>query len=278
MHAPQTIKTRPPVQPDSQADSAMHHPAHHRDQGKDTSLTNRRAAKKGHSMHSKEAANATTTPHILPYIGRGMAETTNPKHTQPTRNHPADKQTPPQHKAERPDATAKPSDARPAIRNMEARAARNRTTTPTPRHAKQRSTVCSNEHPKRNPCTKPQCKCAPTSPPKTKPNAKVHRREKKTHSIQIPPPGLKTCLDPCLPGSSTARKTHMRSRKRQRAHRAKPNHQRSKKTSPPGDSAPASPPAKHVTPTTPLPETENRDRSGMDLDKERRIQPEPIRS
>ncbi|MEQ2301390.1 hypothetical protein AMECASPLE_035324, partial [Ameca splendens] len=97
----------------------MHHSAHHRAQGKDTSLTSRRAVKKDHSTHSKEAAlppemqnhqhpcqpsrndrgkpscgspraNATATPHNLPYIGRGTVETTNPKHTPPTRNHPAD--------------------------------------------------------------------------------------------------------------------------------------------------------------------------------------------
>ncbi|KAK5600774.1 hypothetical protein CRENBAI_010352 [Crenichthys baileyi] len=51
------------------------------------------------------------TPHILPYIGRGTVKTTNPKHTSPTRNHPAVKQTPPQYKAEKRDATAEPSDA-----------------------------------------------------------------------------------------------------------------------------------------------------------------------
>ncbi|MEQ2307700.1 hypothetical protein AMECASPLE_020946 [Ameca splendens] len=46
----------PPGQPGSQADPAMHHSAHHHAQGKDTSVTSRGAAKKGHSMHSKEAA------------------------------------------------------------------------------------------------------------------------------------------------------------------------------------------------------------------------------
>ncbi|XP_047242455.1 extensin-like [Girardinichthys multiradiatus] len=59
-------------------------------------------------------ANATATPHILPYIGRGTVKTKNPKHRPPTRNQPADKETPPQYKAEKPDATAEPSDARPA--------------------------------------------------------------------------------------------------------------------------------------------------------------------
>ncbi|MED6256289.1 hypothetical protein ATANTOWER_023370, partial [Ataeniobius toweri] len=58
-------------------------------------------------------ANATATPHILPYIGRGTIKTTNPKHTPHTRNHPADKQTPPQYKAEKRDGTAEPSDACP---------------------------------------------------------------------------------------------------------------------------------------------------------------------
>ncbi|MEQ2278476.1 hypothetical protein XENORESO_019355 [Xenotaenia resolanae] len=36
-------------------------------------------------------SNTTAPPHILPYIGRGTVKTTNPKHTPPTRNHPADK-------------------------------------------------------------------------------------------------------------------------------------------------------------------------------------------
>ncbi|MEQ2249287.1 hypothetical protein ILYODFUR_027740 [Ilyodon furcidens] len=48
------------------------------------------------SSRSSSRANATATPHILPYIGRGTVKTTNPKHPPPTRNHPADKQTPPQ--------------------------------------------------------------------------------------------------------------------------------------------------------------------------------------
>ncbi|KAK5619278.1 hypothetical protein CRENBAI_018128 [Crenichthys baileyi] len=114
-------------------------------------------------------ANATATPHILPYIGRGTVKTTNPEHTPPTRNHPADKQTPPQHEAEKPDATAEPSDAHPAIQNTEASAAMHRTTTPTLQHAKQRRTVCSNEHPKQKPSTKPTpCKYAPHRPSKNK--------------------------------------------------------------------------------------------------------------
>ncbi|MEQ2265761.1 hypothetical protein XENORESO_012187 [Xenotaenia resolanae] len=121
----------------------MHHPTHHCIQGKDAGPASRRVPQKGHSMHSKEAAlpprrrttnihasqakmtepsqaavppraNATATPHSLPYIGRGTVKTTNPTHTPPTRNHPADKQTPPQYKAEKPDAIAEPSDACPA--------------------------------------------------------------------------------------------------------------------------------------------------------------------
>ncbi|MEQ2284727.1 hypothetical protein AMECASPLE_024497 [Ameca splendens] len=117
----------------SQADPAMHHPAHHHAQGKDASPASRRAAQKGHSTHSNHQhpcqpskndrakpscgsprANATATPHIIPYIGRGTVKTTNPKHPPPTRNHPADRQTPPQHKAQNPNATTEPSDASPA--------------------------------------------------------------------------------------------------------------------------------------------------------------------
>ncbi|MED6259361.1 hypothetical protein ATANTOWER_021503 [Ataeniobius toweri] len=103
-----------------------------------------------------------------------------------TRNHPADRQTPPQHKAEKPDATAEPSNAHPeAHTHTEARAAMHKTTDPTPQHAIKRRTERSNEHPKQKPCTKPTpWKCAPTSPPNTKPPAKVHPCEK-THSILV---------------------------------------------------------------------------------------------
>ncbi|XP_047245507.1 extensin-like [Girardinichthys multiradiatus] len=62
----------------------------------------------------RKSASATATPHILLFIRRGTAKTTNPKHTQPTRNHPANEQTPPQYEAEKPDASAELSDARPA--------------------------------------------------------------------------------------------------------------------------------------------------------------------
>ncbi|MEQ2216898.1 hypothetical protein XENOCAPTIV_024835, partial [Xenoophorus captivus] len=59
-------------------------------------------------------ASTTATPPILLCIRRGMARTTNPKHTEPTRNHPANEQTPPQYEAETPDASAEPSDTHPA--------------------------------------------------------------------------------------------------------------------------------------------------------------------
>ncbi|MEQ2180913.1 hypothetical protein GOODEAATRI_006142 [Goodea atripinnis] len=59
-------------------------------------------------------ASATATPHILLCICGGTANTTNPKHTQPTRNHLANEQTPHQYEAEKPDASAELSDARPA--------------------------------------------------------------------------------------------------------------------------------------------------------------------
>ncbi|KAK5604705.1 hypothetical protein CRENBAI_012445 [Crenichthys baileyi] len=175
----------------SQADPAMHQPAHHRAQGKDTGLTSKRAAKIGHSTHSKEA-----TPHPERY------RTTNIHASQAEKTDPSQAAVPPEptpqqhhttfhtsHKAERPNATGEPSDARPALQTTEARAATHRATIPTPQHAKQRRTVRSNEHPKRKPCTKPTpCKCAPTSPPKTKPPAKVHPREKKTNGIQVQVP------------------------------------------------------------------------------------------
>ncbi|KAK5613556.1 hypothetical protein CRENBAI_019818 [Crenichthys baileyi] len=161
------------VQPGSQADPVMHHPAHHRAQGKDASSASRGATQKGHSMHSKEAtlphkkqnhqhpcqpskndrakpsccyprANATATPHILPYIGRDTVKTTNPEHTPPTRNHPADKQTPPQYKPEKPDATAEPSDALPAAPTFGGQSRH-------AQHAITRRTERSKEHRKQKP-------------------------------------------------------------------------------------------------------------------------------
>ncbi|KAK5622050.1 hypothetical protein CRENBAI_011551 [Crenichthys baileyi] len=70
--------------------------------------------------------------------------------------------------------------------HTEARATMHRTTAPTPQHAKQWRKQLSNEHPKQKPCTKlTPYKCAPTSPPKTKPPAKLHPHEKNTHSIQV---------------------------------------------------------------------------------------------
>ncbi|KAK5603457.1 hypothetical protein CRENBAI_006956 [Crenichthys baileyi] len=131
-------------------------------------------------------ANATATSHILPYIARGTVKTTNPEHTPPTRT---TQQTSKPHLSIRPRSpTQPPSPAMPALQHLhsEARAAVHRTTAPTPRHAIQRRTERSKEHPKQQPCTKPTlCKCALNSPPKTKPPAKVHPHEKKTHSIQV---------------------------------------------------------------------------------------------
>ncbi|KAK5611395.1 hypothetical protein CRENBAI_017403 [Crenichthys baileyi] len=70
---------------------------------------------------------------------------------------------------------------------MEARATMHRTTTPTPKHAKQRRTECSNEHPKQKPCTKPTPgKCAPTSPLKKKSPAKVHPLAPRKNPHQSP--------------------------------------------------------------------------------------------
>ncbi|MEQ2256836.1 hypothetical protein ILYODFUR_028201, partial [Ilyodon furcidens] len=116
-------------------------------------------------------ANATATPHILPYIGRGTVKTTNPKHRPPTRNQPADKETPPLYKAEKPDATAEPSDACPAAPTHRGQSHHAYDHHPMPpQHAIEWRTECSNEHPKQKPCTKPTpCKCIPISPPKRKP-------------------------------------------------------------------------------------------------------------
>ncbi|KAK5605132.1 hypothetical protein CRENBAI_024931 [Crenichthys baileyi] len=137
-HAPHHTR-----QPGIQADPVTHHSA----QGKDAGPASLRAPQKGHSPQIKDGAsppktqnhqhagqpgkknrvkpscsspraNATATPRTLPYFDRGKVKTTNPKHTPPTRNHPADKQTPAQYKAEKPDATAEPGDAHPAATTL----------------------------------------------------------------------------------------------------------------------------------------------------------------
>ncbi|XP_047226632.1 extensin-like [Girardinichthys multiradiatus] len=221
MHAPQTIKPRPPGaarqssrprdatprpppcprkrhQPNKQK-GGKERPQHAQQRGRTPPLRCRTT--NIHAIHDRAKpscgsprANATATPHLLPYIGRGTVETTNPKHTPPTRNPPADKQTPPQHKTERPDATAEPSEACPAVQNTEARAAAHRTTTPTPQHTKQRRTAHSNEHPKRKPCTRPTpCKCAPPALQKQSPLQKC------THVRRRPIASRSKNLDPAPP-------------------------------------------------------------------------------
>ncbi|MEQ2159795.1 hypothetical protein GOODEAATRI_026943 [Goodea atripinnis] len=200
-------------QPGSHADPAMQHPAHHRSQGKDTSPASRRrhrratshTAKRLHSPRDAELltsmpakqkqqsqakpqippqANATATPHILPYIGRGTVKTTNPKPTSLTRNHPADKQTPSQFKAEKPDATTEPSNARPAAHTCGDQS--RRTQDHRPNTTALHTVECSKEHPKQKQCTKPTlCKCTSTNPPNTNPPGKGHPHEEKTHSIQV---------------------------------------------------------------------------------------------
>ncbi|KAK5615064.1 hypothetical protein CRENBAI_006190 [Crenichthys baileyi] len=131
---------------------------------------------------SSTRPNATDTakPHILPYVCWDTLKTTNPKYTAPTRNHSADKQTPPQYKDEKLDAIVKPSDACPAAPTHNGQsftAQDHHHSTPYSRGQK--------EHPKQKLCTKPKlCKCAPTRLPEISPPVKVHSREKKTHSIQ----------------------------------------------------------------------------------------------
>ncbi|MED6253028.1 hypothetical protein ATANTOWER_020990 [Ataeniobius toweri] len=102
MHAPQTIKQRPPgaARQSSRPRDAppcplpcprkRHQPNKPGDAEPLTSMPAKQKNKAKPSCVSPRA-NATATPHNLPYIGRGTVETTNPKHTPPTRNHPADK-------------------------------------------------------------------------------------------------------------------------------------------------------------------------------------------
>ncbi|KAK5619822.1 hypothetical protein CRENBAI_006779 [Crenichthys baileyi] len=235
MHPHRQTNRDPQGQPGSQADPAMHHPAHHRAQGKDASPSIRRAAHQHSCRPSKNdrakpscgspRANATVTQHILPYIGRGMVKTTNPKHTPPTRNHPADKQTPPQYKAEKPDATTEPSDAPPAAPTHGGHS----------RHA--------------------QDHCPNTTPSKKTP-AKVHPRERKTHSIQV----QEHARHPYTCQKQPLEKSHTETHKRQRAHRAKTKTHQEAKTSAPRDQprpARLPKPCRTLRPSSPRP---NRDR------------------
>ncbi|MEQ2238611.1 hypothetical protein ILYODFUR_034912 [Ilyodon furcidens] len=177
-------------QPGSQAESTTHHPAHHHAQWKDAALASQRVPQKGYSTRSKEAelpperqnhqhpgqpskndrakpscsspqANATPTPHILLYVGRYTGKITNPKHTPPTRNHPADKQTPLQ--AEKPDATAELSDAHPAA--------------PTPSSQSRRA---------QDPC--PNTTACHTAEDRTRQKAHKVKAVHKRHTANAPPP------------------------------------------------------------------------------------------
>ncbi|XP_047216716.1 proline-rich protein 2-like [Girardinichthys multiradiatus] len=99
---------------------------------------------------------------------KGTARTTNPKHIEPTRNHPANEQTPPQYEAETPDVSAEPSDARPAAPTPggQSRRARGPTQWPTkdpsePPPLDRKGTSVSNRNQDKEPETEPE-------PPKTK--------------------------------------------------------------------------------------------------------------
>ncbi|KAK5607771.1 hypothetical protein CRENBAI_012066 [Crenichthys baileyi] len=155
-------------------------------------------------------------------------KTTNPKHTPSIRNHPADKQTPPQYKTEKTDATAERSNAlqHPTLRPKPPRSG-------PPQHIIQRRTERSKEHPKQNPCTKPTpCKCTPTSPPKIKPLHEIARPVKRGPTASR----SKNMPDTHSPArSSPARRPHTKAHKRRRAHRAKTKTHREAENSPPRD-------------------------------------------
>ncbi|KAK5617644.1 hypothetical protein CRENBAI_002380 [Crenichthys baileyi] len=240
------INRSPQGQPDSQADPAMHHPAHNCAQGKDAGPASQRAPQKGHSMHSKEAtlpcetqnhqhlcgpskndrakpslgshrANGTAIPYILPYIDRGTVKTTNPKHAPPTRNRPADKQTPPQYKAEKADATTEPSNTRPAapILKGQSRRAQDHCPNITARH------TAEDRMQQREPKAKAVHKAhtlqiRPHQPTKNKASCEYAspQKEEPRH------PGPRTCQTP-IPLPEVARpKAHPRPTQEQHGHQA----------------------------------------------------------
>ncbi|XP_047208461.1 extensin-like [Girardinichthys multiradiatus] len=145
-----------------------------------------------------------------------MAKTTNPKHSQPTRNHPAHEQTPPQYEAEKPDASAELSDARPAAPTPEGQSCRTQDHRPntTARH------TAEDEMQHRTPKAKAAHKAAHEAHTaqmrphqtrkKRKPPVKVHPYEKKTHSIQI----LEHARQPYPCQKQPRKKTHPEAHKR----------------------------------------------------------------
>ncbi|KAK5604548.1 hypothetical protein CRENBAI_015580 [Crenichthys baileyi] len=152
-------------------------------------VTNPSGARQSHAkLLPPPQANATATPHILHNIGRGTVKTTNLKHTPPTRNHPADKQTPPQYKVEKPDATDEPSNARPAASTLggQSRHTQNRRTNTTAHYTaedrtQQRAPKAKVVHKAH---TVHMCPHEPSENKAPTP-AKVHPCEKKIHSIQV---------------------------------------------------------------------------------------------
>ncbi|MEQ2302301.1 hypothetical protein AMECASPLE_005393 [Ameca splendens] len=98
-------------------------------------------------------------------------------------------QTPPQFKAEKPDATIKPSDDRPTAPTHDGQSC-----TAPPQHAIQQRSEHSKEHTKQKPCIKPTLrKCTPTSLPKIKPHSESAPLLKE--DPQHPKP-YNTCLTP----------------------------------------------------------------------------------
>ncbi|XP_047246486.1 basic proline-rich protein-like [Girardinichthys multiradiatus] len=215
----QTGKPRPLGQLGSQADPTMHHPAHYHAQGKDAGPASRMAPQKGPSTRSKEVTPPSRDAD--PPASRGTARTTNPKHTEPTRNHPANEQTPPLYEAETPDASAEPSDAHPATPTPggHSRRAQDHHPNTTARHTvedgmQQRASKAKAAHKAHT------AQMYPYQPPKNEaPHESAPPRKEDPHH-----PGPRTCPTPIpLPT------------KGKRAHRAKTKTHPEAETNPPRD-------------------------------------------
>ncbi|KAK5616586.1 hypothetical protein CRENBAI_006131 [Crenichthys baileyi] len=177
-------------------------------------------------------------PHILPYIGRGTVKTTNPKHTPPTRNHPADKQTPPQCKAEKPGATAEPSDARPACTHVKRRPTASRSKNIPNSHTPARS--C----PTGKPTPKPTKGREPTEP-KPKPTKKPRPVHPEINPGQ---PARPNHADPSDPPPPDRTGTGVRDRNPDKEPESEPEPPRSRRcSSPPKANHPPPPQKKTYT-------------------------------
>ncbi|MEQ2281707.1 hypothetical protein AMECASPLE_033166 [Ameca splendens] len=175
-----------------------------------------------------------------------MARTTNPKHTEPTRNHPANEQTPPHYEAEKPNASAEPSDARPAAPTPggQSRRAQDHRPNTAAHHTAEDGMQQRAPKPK---AVHKASHCANVPPPVTQKQSphESATHEKKTHTIQV----LEHPNTHTPARSSPARRPTPWLTKGKTAHRAKTKTHPEAETNPPRDQPR---PARTLEPCRPL--------------------------